>query len=451
MARVVVLGLWHLGCVVGTVLAERGHMVCGTDFDADAVRRLQQGAPPLFEPGLVDAIAKRVREGRLGFQENMKDALSHADYAVIAFDTPVDANDHSDLAPIERAVDAIGDFVSGEIQVVVMSQVPAGTCAQLDARLRARAPELRFSLVYQPENLRLGEALETFRHPDFIVLGAESEAAIRRWLPLGDVMDVPRLAMSWSSAEMSKHALNAFLATSISFVNDLADAAEAAGADVRDVVRALKHDRRIGAYAFLNPGPGFAGGTLGRDVQTLRKLAARAGRPTRLFDAALEVNNARLPRMVEKLRAACGRQPAGLRGKRVALLGLTYKPGTSTLRRSHAVEFARLLVKEGATVQAYDPKVTEATAETRDILLCADAAQAVTGADAVALLTPWPEFRRLDLRRLKQLMREPVLLDAHNFLNDRAARDAGFRHTGIGLPESPNAAAAPVPAHASTR
>jgi UDPglucose 6-dehydrogenase len=443
MARVTVIGLWHLGCVVATVLAERGHVVCGTDFDADTVQRLQQGAPPLFEPGLAEAIGKRVREGRLTFHESAKEALAGADYAVIAVDTPVDASDQSDLVPIERAVDAIGEFVSGEIQVVVMSQVPAGTCARLKERLSHKAgPQLRFSLVYQPENLRLGEALETFRHPDFIVLGAENDAAIRRWLPLGDVMDVPRLVMSWSSAEMSKHALNAFLATSISFVNDLADAAEAAGADVRDVVRALKHDRRIGAYAFLNPGPGFAGGTLGRDVQTLRSLAARAGCATRLLDAALEVNNARLPRLVEKLRAACGT----LRGKRVALLGLTYKPGTSTLRRSRAVEFARLLVKEGASVQAYDPKVTEPTLETQDIQLCADAAQAVTSADAVALLTPWPEFRHLDLRRLKQLMRVPVLLDAHNFFDDRAAREAGFLYAGIGLPEpvaAPESARAP--------
>jgi UDPglucose 6-dehydrogenase len=448
MARVAVIGLWHLGCVVATVLAERGHTVCGTDFDADAVRGLQQGAPPLYEPGLAEAIGKRVREGRLTFRESMKEALSGADYAVIAFDTPVDANDHSDLAPIERAVDAIGDCAGQGIQIVVMSQVAAGTCAQLDARLRASKPELRFSLVYQPENLRLGEALETFRHPDFIVLGAEDEASIRRWLPLGDVMDVPRLAMSWASAEMSKHALNAFLATSISFVNDLADAAEAAGADVRDVVRALKHDRRIGAYAFLNPGPGFAGGTLGRDVQTLRGLAARAGRPTLLLDATLEVNSARLPRLVEKLRAACGT----LRGRCVALLGLTYKPGTSTLRRSRAVEFAQLLRKEGAEVQAYDPKVTEPSTETQGIQLFADAAQAVSGADAVALLTPWPEFRQLDLRRLKHLMRRAVVLDTHNFLDDRAARDAGFLYVGIGLPElaataeeSAKVAAKPVP------
>jgi UDPglucose 6-dehydrogenase len=459
VARVAVIGLWHLGCVVGTVLAERGHVVCGTDFDAETVRHLQQGAPPLFEPGLTEAISKRVREGRLAFRENTKEALAGADYAVIAFDTPVNAQDESDLAPIERAVDAIGEFASGDIQIVVMSQVPAGTCALLDARLRARAPELRFSLVYQPENLRLGEALETFRHPDFIVLGAENEAAIRRWLPLGDVIDVPRLVMSWSSAEMSKHALNAFLATSISFVNDLADAAEAAGADVRDVVRALKHDRRIGAYAFLNPGPGFAGGTLGRDVQTLRSLAARGGCATRLLDATLEVNCARLPRLVEKLRAAYGPESrpeasglgTGLRGKRVALLGLTYKPGTSTLRRSHAVEFARLLVKEGATVQAYDPKVSEPTSDTQDIRLCSDVAQAVTGADAVALLTPWPEFRQLDLRRLKQLMREPVLLDAHNFLDDRAARDAGFLYVGIGLPEFPNPGTATESARAGAR
>jgi UDPglucose 6-dehydrogenase len=438
MARVAVIGLWHLGCVVSAVLAERGHVICATDFDAETVRKLGQGEPPLFETGLAEAISKRLREGRLTFRESMQEALAGAEYAVIAFDTPVDANDHSDLGPIERAVDEIAASASREIQVVVMSQVPVGTCAQLDARMsRGKRPGLEYSLVYQPENLRLGEALETFRRPDFIVLGVQEEAAVRRWLPLGDVVDVPRLVMSWASAEMSKHALNAFLATSISFVNDLADVAESAGADVRDVVRALRHDRRIGAYAFLNPGPGFAGGTLGRDVQTLRGLAARAGQATPLLDATLAVNAARLPRLMEKLRAACG----GLAGKCVGLLGLTYKPGTSTLRRSHALEFARLLAAEGATVQAYDPKVSELTAETQHIRLCADAASAATGADALALLTPWPEFRQIDLRRLKNLMREPVLLDAHNFLDDRAAREAGFVYRGVGLPSASERAA----------
>jgi UDPglucose 6-dehydrogenase len=208
---------------------------------------------------------------------------------------------------------------------------------------------------------------------------------------------------------------------------------------VRDVARALKHDRRIGAYAFLNPGPGFAGGTLGRDVQALRGLAARAGRRTRLLDATLEVNAARLPHFVEKLRALCAGKVAGLRGACVGLLGLTYKPGTSTLRRSAALEFARLLAAEGAAVRAYDPKVSEPSAETAGVELCADAAQAAAGADALVLMTPWPEFRQLDLRRLKRVMRRAVLLDAHNFLDDRAAREAGFLYAGIGLPQASRA------------
>lgn len=430
MARLAVVGLWHLGCVASAALAKLGHTVRATDFDGEIVRGLQRGIPPIFEPGLAELLAEQAREGRLAFFSSCAEAFAGAEYIFITFDTPVDENDQSDLTPIVRAIDAIGEHAASGVQVVAMSQVPVGTCRQLAERLRRRAPQLVFSLVYHPENLRLGEALRTFLQPDFLLVGADDSNAGVRLLRVYETINAPRPIMNWASAEMVKHALNAFLATSISFVNELADLAETCGADVRDVVRALRHDRRIGPHAFLSPGPGFSGGTLGRDIQTLRRLGEQAGRPTLQLDATLAVNVARLAALVEKTRRACG----GLTGRRVGLLGLTYKPGTNTLRRSHAVALARLLRDAGAEVRAFDPQVMQARPETDGIALCADAYQASEAADALLVITPWPEFKNLDLVRLRKAMRRPVLIDAHNLLSNQAARDAGFQYLGVGIP-----------------
>jgi UDPglucose 6-dehydrogenase len=431
MARLAVVGLWHLGCVAAAALAQLGHSVRATDPDRKTLRKLQQGVPPVHEPGLAEALAEQMREGRLAFCSSESEAFTNAEYIFLTFDTPVDENDQSNLAPIFVACDTIAWDALAGVQIVVMSQVPVGTCEQLIGRLRVRAPRLPFSLVYLPENLRLGQALQTFLQPDFLLVGAEDAASVERLWPLFAGMTAPRLTMSLRSAEMSKHALNAFLATSISFVNELADLAEACGVDVRDVVRVLRHDRRIGPLAFLNPGPGFSGGTLARDVQTLRRLAGDAGRSTAQLDATLAVNAARLPSLVQKLARACG----GLRGRRVGLLGLTYKPGTNTLRRSHALELARMLLAEGAEVQAFDPQVNHPLSDPQGLVLCADAYQAAEAADAVVLATPCPEFKSLDLVRLRRAVRQPVILDAHNFLDDGAARRAGFHYCGVGIAE----------------
>ena len=432
MARLAVVGLWHLGCVAAAALAKLGHTVRATDFDAEAVRKLQQGIPPVYEPGLAELIAQQVQAGGLSFVTPCAEAFAGAAHVFITFDTPVDDNDESDLTPILSAVDAIAEHAPSGTAVVVMSQVPVGTCQQLAERLRARAPQRSFRLVYHPENLRLGEALRTFLEPDFLLVGAEQEAEADRLLALYASISAPRLKMSTHSAELAKHALNAFLATSISFVNELANLAEACGADVRDVVRALRQDRRIGPHAFLNPGPGFSGGTLGRDIQTLRQLGATTGRRTLQLDATLAVNRERLPYLVETLRQACGR----LRGIRVGLLGLTYKPGTNTLRRSHALALAHRLLQAGTEVRAYDPQIREPRPETVGLTLCADAYQAAESADALLVVTPWPEFKSLDWGRLRRTMRQPALIDAHNCLDDRAARHAGLHYFGTGVPSN---------------
>ncbi len=431
MARIALVGLGHLGCVAAACLAKLGHIVCATDFDQKIVCGLQQGIPPIFEPGLAETIAEQTNAGRLMFLPSCAEAFARAKFIFITFDTPVDENDHSDLAPIFAAFDAIANEARSSVKIVVMSQVPVGTCRQLCESLRRRAPQLSFSVVYHPENLRLGEALKTFLQPDFLLVGAEDEAAACQLLNLYTGVVAPAVTMSTGSAEMAKHALNAFLATSISFVNELASLAEVCGADVRDVVGALRQDTRIGPRAFLNPGPGFSGGTLGRDIQTLRRLGKEMGRKTTQLDATLAVNAERLPYLMEKIRTACG----GLRAMCVGLLGLTYKPGTNTLRRSNSLALAKLLRDAGATVQAFDPRITDLPGGCSAPALYATPYQAAKSADAIVLMTPCQEFKKLNLIRLRQAMRRPVLIDAHNFLDDRAARNAGFHYLGVGIPQ----------------
>lgn len=431
MACIAVVGLWHLGCVVSAALAHLGHSVAGTDFDSEVVSGLQRGRPPIYEPGLKELISEQTREGRLGFHSSCQDAFADAEYIFITFDTPVDDSDQSDLTPVERALEAIVTHARAGVQIIIMSQVPVGTCQRLAQRLRGRSPAPACTLVYQPENLRLGGALQAFLHPDVIVVGAEDEGVARQVLRLYDGIEAPRLTMSWNSAEMAKHALNAFLATSISFVNELADLAEAGGADVRDVIRVLRLDRRIGPHAFLNPGPGFSGGTLARDVQALRCLGECVGCPTPQLDATLSVNAVRLPNLVGRIRRLCG----PVKRLRVGLLGLTYKPGTNTLRRSHALALARLFLQEGNQVRAFDPQVLEPQPVTEGIALCSDLYQVAERADVIIVATPWPEFKKLDLPRLCRAMRQPILIDAHNCLNDQQARAAGFHYCGVGIPE----------------
>jgi len=437
MAQIATVGLWHLGCVVSAGLASLGHTVRGTDPDAETVRRLQQGIPPLHEPGLPELVAEQEKLGRLTFVMTAREAFQDAEFIFLTFDTPVDENDESDLSPVEAYLGQIARHARQDVTIVVMSQVPVGTCERFAERLHRIAPHASHSLVCQPENLRLGEALATFLHPDFLLVGAEDEHAARGLLSLYDGIQAQKLVVGRNSAEMAKHALNAFLATSISFVNELANLSEAFGADIGEIVRVLRLDRRIGKHAFLSPGAGFSGGTLGRDLQTLRRLGASKNEKTLQLDATVAVNNSRLNDLIGKLQRECG----ALSGLRIGLLGLTYKAGTSTLRRSRALELARMLLSMGISIRAFDPMVTEPREGTHGIVLCADAYHAAKAADAVFLMTPWPEFRSLDMNRLRQAMHRPLLIDAHNFLDVGTARAAGFRYRGVGIPRQREALA----------
>lgn len=428
MAKIGVIGLWHLGCVVSACLAEAGNEVTGGDFDQEILSGLKKGKPPLFEPGIEDLIGKNLAEGRLQYTDEFSEIIPGREFIFITFDTPVDEQDRSDLTVIERAIDEIARYADREMVIVISSQLPVGTSRRLQEILKKKNKN-RLEIVYSPENLRLGDAIKTFREPDRIVIGADSVWAGDRLERLYGFVSSPKLRMDLNSAEMTKHALNSFLAASVSFINEIADLTEIGGADIRQVVHAMKTDRRIGPNAFLNPGMGFAGGTLARDIQVLRELGRKDRRPTRILDAVLLVNQERIQDIKEKVSQ---RYPK-LEKIQLGLLGLTYKPKTSTLRRSMALALAREFLKEGAWVQAFDPMIQEAAPETEGIRICRTPYEAAEGAHALILATEWPEFREIDFVQVKQRMKEPFLMDTRNFLNPELMASLGFKYQGIGV------------------
>jgi UDPglucose 6-dehydrogenase len=427
---VCVVGLWHLGCVASACLAELGLRSRGFDPDPDVVRGLLLGKPPLFEPGLEELIARNMAAGRLSFHPGLSEALRDADVALVAFDTPVDEHDESDLTPIVRAIDEVAEHANPGTLVVVSSQVPIGTSDDLEARLRRAAPDKGLAVAYCPENLNLGRAIATYMTPERLVIGADDPAVAERVSTLFSGIPAPRLMMSRRSAEMAKHALNSYLATSVSFINEVADLCETTGADVRDVIQALRTDSRIGPRAFLAPGLGFAGGTLARDIQVLRRQGVGGGRPTPLLDAVLTVNRSRLGFVRDRLLAHFRSLP----GLTIAMLGLTYKPGTSTLRRSTSVAIARDLIGHGCQVRAFDPAAERDDSMLSGIDLCRDVYEAARDVDALVIATEWPEFREVDFARLKRTMRQPVVIDCKNHLTGCRLPEAGFRYIAVGVP-----------------
>ena len=424
-----VVGLWHLGSVMAACWAELGHLVVGVDGSPDVVEGLRSGRAPIFEPDLDDLLRANLGKGSLRFTTDFRDAIPRSDFVFVAFDTPVDANDRLDLAPVEEAVRALALHLKEGAIIVVSSQVPVGTCARWREEVGRLSRHRTVDLVYSPENLRLGEAIRCYLHPDRIVVGADDEPTWQRVAALFAPMGAPVLSMSLASAEMAKHALNAFLATSVSFINEIATLCEATGADVLAVVEALKTDPRIGPRAFLSPGLGFAGGTLARDIQVLKVIGRARGAETPLLDSVLAVNRDRPEIVLRRFTDRYGK----LEGLVVGALGLTYKAGTSTLRRSMALEVIRVLVQAGAKVRAYDPKADLSELEgPPEFEPVSDPYEAARGASALVILTEWPEFRQLDFERIKSGMAKPVILDGKNLLAGLRLGERGFDYIGVG-------------------
>jgi UDPglucose 6-dehydrogenase len=429
-----VVGLWHLGSVTAASLAEAGNCVIGIDPDPAVVEGLSAGVPPISEPGLEDLL--RANAARLRFTSDPQ-VLAEARCAWLTFDTPVDDDDVADVEwVIAHAVELLAGLRAGAL-VVVSSQLPVGSVATLQERCEAarQDAELRFACV--PENLRLGRALESFREPDRIVAGVRTEADR---VELAEMLAPFSSEVQWmrvESAEMTKHALNGFLATSVAFINEIAAICESVGADAEEVARGLKSERRIGPRAYLGPGDAFAGGTLARDIGFLRGLAKREGLSAHVFAGVADGNTAHKHwtrrKLLELLGDADAPEAEALLGRRVAIWGLTYKPGTDTLRRSSAIELCRWLVSVGATVRAHDPAVSALTSDLAlKIELCATALEAAEEADVLVVCTPWPDYLEVPVEETLSVMARGHVVDPAGALRATLGRHPDVHYARVG-------------------
>ena len=412
--KIVVQGLWHLGSVTAACLARAGFETVGLDPDAGVVARLAQGQPPLHEPGLPDLVAAGLAERRLSFSTDPA-VVASADLVWVAFDTPVDDEDRADHASVEAEVETLFPHLRDGAVVLISSQLPVGSTRALAERFAAVAAGRRVSFAYSPENLRLGKAIEVFDTPERIVVGTEDRAPRPALAEVLGRFSDKLIWMSLESAEMVKHALNAFLATSVTFINEVASIAERVGAQASDVEEGLKSEGRIGRKAYLKPGAAFAGGTLARDVVFLGGLAERHAVTTPLLGSIIASNAAHRK---WPLRRVAERFGGDLAGRAVAVLGLSYKPGTDALRRSAAVELCHALAARGAQLVGFDPVVRDLPPDLAAILsLCPTIEAALDGADAVVVATEWPEFRVVPAETYAARMRTPFVVDQNAFLS----------------------------------
>jgi UDPglucose 6-dehydrogenase len=419
--NICVLGLWHLGTVTAACCARHFNVV-GLDYDAANIQRLNAGQAPLLEPGLNELLSAGLSAGRLKFTTDPQTACAQADLLWLTYDTPVNENDESDVDYVLGNLRRAAPHLPAGALVLISAQLPVGTCARLEKEF----PQLHFAC--SPENLRLGKAIDAFEKAERAVVGIRHEARKALLEQLFKPFAAQILFMRTESAEMVKHALNSFLALSITFINEVARLCEHTGADAKEVSAGLKSEPRIGPKAYLGPGGPFAGGTLARDVVTLTKLAEAQGEKISVIPAIKASNDLHRGWAFRRLRTRLG----DLRGKQVAVLGLTYTTNTDTLRRSAAVELCQALLAAGAVVSAFDPAVKALPAELAAVKLAADLAGAVAGADAAAVCTEWPQFRQADWAGLVSRMRQPVFVDANRFLDKELKSVAGMELLSVG-------------------
>jgi UDPglucose 6-dehydrogenase len=423
--QIAVVGIWHQGAVLTAGLAECGHHVTGIVPSQALADAMNAGTTPVAEPGLAALIARNRRRKRLEYV-TAPDAIRRADFIFISHDTPVSEDDVPDVTPVMDAVALVAGLRKTPGVLCVTAQVPVGTCDAIETVLRAAGSPLQ--VVYVPEFLRLGIAVRLFQKPDRVVIGG-AHAAAKTTAALYASLRCPILVTTRRSAEMGKHASNCFLANSISFVNEIADLCEVVGADVEEVAAIMKADRRIGTHAFLTAGLGFAGGTLGREIRALQAIARDHRKSSRLLDAVWDVNQARPAMIVDRLRRELG----SLAGKTIALLGLTYKAGTTTMRRALSLDIMGRLVAEGATVRAYDPLANMAEVASPPPFERVDAAEAAfRDAHAAVLLTEWTGMEKLNWTRARRAAQGNVFVDTRNLLDAGRMTRAGFAYLRIG-------------------
>jgi len=432
--NICVIGTGYVGLVTGACFAEFGNPVICIDKDKDKIDRLEAGEIPIYEPGLEDLVRRNVQAERLSFGTDLSTAIRESLVVFIAVGTPQGDDGRADLSFVRDVARTIADNLNSYKVVVTKSTVPAGTGKMIRGIIEEhRAEDHPFSVASNPEFLREGAAIEDFMRPNRVVLGTEDEMAVAilkdLYRPLY-LIETPIVTTDVITAELIKYASNAFLATKISYINEMADLCESLGADVHVVARGMGLDRRIGAK-FLHPGPGYGGSCFPKDTRAVVELAKDAGVDLKIVRSVIAVNDERVARMIDKIRAALGGK---LEGRTICQLGLTFKPNTDDLRESPAMAIMEGLLQAGAKLRVYDPAGLEIAAATaaEAVTCCCDEYDAAEGADAVILATEWNQFRGLDLDRLKRQLRRPVMIDLRNIYEPETLRSKGFEYTGVG-------------------
>jgi UDPglucose 6-dehydrogenase len=430
--RITIVGAGYVGLVTAACLADLGHDVTCLDTDQLKIDQLRSGHIPIYEPGLEDLVLRNVPADRLHFSDQYPTAIPDAELIMIAVGTPTADHGKADLTAIFQATDEIARLMEPGTTVVVKSTVPVGTTDEVAARIAEVRPGVGFEIANNPEFLRQGSAVEDFMRPSRIVVGSRTDQAAKT---LGElyqpILDggAPSIFGNLETAELIKYASNSFLAVKLSFVNEMADVCEEAGCDIDQLTQALALDPRIGRH-FLQPGPGYGGSCLPKDTQALLHTTQIVGAPSRVVAAAIDVNANRLKRMAKRIVAATG---GSVRGKRIAVLGLTFKANTDDLRQSPALEIARSLVGHGARIRVYDPEgMEQARSLISGVEFAEDAYACIESADAVVILTEWAEFATLDLERVRQLVAEPLIVDLRNLYDPATMEESGFTYHSIG-------------------
>jgi UDPglucose 6-dehydrogenase len=432
--NICMIGAGYVGLVSSVCFSEFGWTVNCVDRDPEKIAALQAGRVPIYEPGLEEMLARSMANGRIRFSTELAPAVRQADLIFLAVGTPMRRGDgYADLSYVYEAVDEIAPFIDHFTVITTKSTVPVGTRREIERRLRAARPDAEFAVCANPEFLREGSAIQDFTHPDRVLVGVDNERARqvmeRVYEPLR-LRNAPIMFVSRESAELAKYAANAFLALKISFINEIADVCEEIGADVQEVARAIGADRRIGDK-FLHPGPGYGGSCFPKDVSAVVRTAREARSPLTLIEQVEKVNNERKIAMAARIERLAG----GVRGKTIAVLGVTFKPNTDDMRDAPSLVIVPLLLERGATVRAFDPQGRkQAEPLLPDVEWCATTVEATQDADITVVLTEWNEFRALNLVELKARMRGDLLVDLRNIFRPSYARECGFRYSSIGRP-----------------
>jgi len=435
--QIAMIGTGYVGLVSGACFSEFGHTVVCVDNDSAKIERLEAGEIPIYEPGLDGLVASNVRGDRLRFTTDLASAVKAADAIFIAVGTPSRRGDgHADLSYVYAAVREIAKSLDGYTVVVTKSTVPVGTGDEVERLIRKTRADADFDVVSNPEFLREGSAINDFMRPDRVVIGTDSERAqdvMRQLYRVLYLTETPIIFTSRTTSELVKYASNTFLATKITFINEIADLCERVGADVHDVSRGIGLDGRIGRK-FLHPGPGYGGSCFPKDTLALVRTAQSVGSPLRIVETVVDINDNRKRRMADKIITACG---GSVDEKTIAILGLTFKPNTDDMRDAPSLDIVPALIAAGARLRAFDPEgMAEAKSMLDGVEWCDTAYDTMDGADALVIITEWNEFRALDLERMRTLMAKPVMIDLRNIYDPDEMVAAGIFYTCVGRPSS---------------